>query len=126
MNADGRTSVAQRVTNGVPITDTPTVCLVHHRGRPVGAYVVDAGSVRFVPVVDLNRLVLGGLGCAAATAVALAVAVGRRRVGIGSVTMGPGGWISLKNATAAGLRPARARPWWARLLRAHRLVVEHQ
>ena len=126
MNADGRLSVAQRAPSGVTTGEPPTVTAVHRRGRPVGAYVVQAGSVRFVPVVDINQLVLGGLGWAAATAVAIAVASGRRRVGIGAVTMGPGGWISLRNATAAGLRPARSRPWWARLLRAQRLVVEHR
>ncbi|WP_097321499.1 hypothetical protein [Paractinoplanes atraurantiacus] len=62
---------------------------------------------------------------AAATAVAVAgvaIAVAaRRRPAIGSVTMGPGGWVSLKRAAQPPLREKR--PWWAHLLRAHRLVA---
>jgi hypothetical protein len=38
--------------------------------------------------------------------------------------MGPGGWVGLKGAALPPLRPARRRPWWARLLRARRMVVE--
>jgi hypothetical protein len=56
-------------------------------------------------------------------ALSAAVAV-RRRPAIGTVTMGPGGWVSLKRAGAPPLRSA-PRPWWAHVLKAHRLVVEH-
>jgi hypothetical protein len=59
----------------------------------------------------------------AALAVVGATAVGWRWAGrparIGPITMGPGGWVSVK-----GARPPADpgnRPWWARLLRAYRL-----
>ncbi|MFB9545823.1 hypothetical protein [Micromonospora sagamiensis] len=48
----------------------------------------------------------------------------RRPPAIGAVTMGPGGRVSLRGTRAPALRPARPRPWWARVLRAHRLVVD--
>lgn len=105
--------------------DSRVVTLVEQRGRPIGAYVADAGTVRFVPVVDVNRLAYATLTGLAVSTVAVAFGA-RRRAAIGSVTMGPGGWISLKNAGLTGLRPTPGRPWWARLLRAHRLVVDHR
>jgi len=63
---------------------------------------------------------------ATAIAVVVAVAVVRRRPpAVRSLSMGPGGWVSFKGATTAPLSSAGAgRPWWARLLRARRLVVE--
>ncbi|MEV6492718.1 hypothetical protein AB0M20_29475, partial [Actinoplanes sp. NPDC051633] len=57
----------------------------------------------------------------AAASVAVAV---RRRPAIGTVTMGPGGWVSLKRTGSPPLRDGARRPWWAHALRAHRLVVE--
>ncbi|WP_327004379.1 hypothetical protein OHA72_56645 [Dactylosporangium sp. NBC_01737] len=103
----------------------------HHadRSRPVGAFAIHTdGTVSFVPVTDPQRLAwcaVAGLAAAAAIAVAGAVRRGRGP-SIGAVHMGPGGWVSLKGATPSRLLPARRprRPWWARLLRAHRLVVE--
>jgi hypothetical protein len=99
------------------------------RSRPVGAFVAgDRGRVRFVPVVDVQRLALytlaGVTGALAAGTVATAL---RRDRGpsIGTVHMGPGGWVSLKRTASPMLRTERrSRPWWARLLRARRLVVE--
>lgn len=130
-----RRSVPVEPDTGVPgqVTGPDGTVLVPvsrtHAGRTttVGAYVLTAGRVTFRPVVDPHRLAL----CAVAavglvTAGTLARAGRRHGPSIGSVRMGPGGWVSLKGSPAPMLRPARdtARPWWARLLRAHRLVVE--
>jgi hypothetical protein len=59
----------------------------------------------------------------AALAVAGATAVGWRWAGragrIGPITMGPGGWVSVK-----GARPPAdpgVRPWWAKILHAYRV-----
>ncbi|MEV8509067.1 hypothetical protein AB0368_30115 [Actinoplanes sp. NPDC051475] len=66
------------------------------------------------------------LATAALASVAVSIGVAlRRRPAIGAVTMGPGGWISLKRTTRPPLRAARTeRPWWARALRARRLVED--
>jgi hypothetical protein len=53
-----------------------------------------------------------------------AVAAVRRRPAIGAVTMGPGGWVSVKRSACPPLRDGSPRPWWARLIGAHRLVVK--
>jgi hypothetical protein len=99
---------------------------VRRGGRQIGAYVVEPAGTRFVPAVDVTTIVVAAL--AAATAASTAVSIGlalRRRPVVGSVTMGPGGWLSLKHGTPPPLRATAAtdRPWWAHLLRAHRLVV---
>jgi len=94
--------------------------------REIGAYVIAPDRTRFVPAVDVTAVVLGSM--AAATVIAVVVAAGaarRRPPAIGTVTMGPGGWVSLKRAAAPPLRSAEPRPWWAHALRAHRLVVRH-
>ena len=72
----------------------------------------------FVPVVDLTGVALAALATVTVVAVAVAAAT-RRRPAIGTVTMGPGGWVSLKHSTPPSLRAAREadRPWWARALR---------
>ncbi|MFF5081499.1 hypothetical protein ACFY36_31005 [Actinoplanes sp. NPDC000266] len=91
--------------------------------REIGAYVTDdAQGTRFVPALDVTALAT--VAAVAVTGVAIGFAA-RRRPAIGSVTMGPGGWISLKRSTRPPLRAARPkRPWWARLLRARRLVEQ--
>ena len=103
-----------------------TTTTVHRGEREIGAYVTGPEGTRFVPVVDLTTVVLAALATAAvATASVSAGLALRRRPAIGTVTMGPGGWISLKRSTRPPLRATRPeRPWWARLLRAHRLVEE--
>ena len=97
---------------------------VRRQGRTVGAYVLSGRAVRYVPVLDLQDVVsaVAVVGTVAAAGAAVA-GVRRHRPAVGRVTMGPGGWISFKNASAPALRPGR-RPWWARVLRARRLVVE--
>jgi hypothetical protein len=94
-------------------------------GRPVAVVIADRDGVRLRPVVDIERLAWCAVTATAIAATAVvASAVSRRRPAIGSVSMGPGGWVSLKGAPLPTLRPADRRPWWARLLRARRLVVE--
>ncbi|RSM43494.1 hypothetical protein DMB66_53335 [Actinoplanes sp. ATCC 53533] len=96
---------------------------VRHGDRPVGAWIVGSDTAVFRPVVDVSRLAAAALAAAAAATIATVV-VTCRRPAIGAVTMGPGGWISLKRTTRPALFSAAPRPWWARMLRAHRLVVE--
>jgi hypothetical protein len=96
-------------------------------GRPVAVVIADRDGARLRPVVDLERLAWCAVTATALAAAAAAVVAGRvtrRRPAIGSVSMGPGGWVSLKGVALPPLRPAGHRPWWARLLGAHRLVVK--
>lgn len=102
--------------------------------RPMGAFVVRNGRVRWHPAVDVTRLlttaelVVGGVLIARQLA---------KRPGSAKalVTMGPGGWVSMKGGVMA-VRPAERawrrtprapatpparRPWWARLLSAKTL-----
>ena len=123
--------------DGRPATAAPpgpvTVVPVTDGGRTIGAWIVGPQTATYRPVVDLTRL--AGLVAAGAAAVAIAVAAGavaRHRPAVGTVTMGPGGWVSMKGGVMA-VRPARRawrrtrpaatgplprRPWWARLLAA--------
>jgi hypothetical protein len=98
--------------------------------QPLGAFVVRDGRVRWHPAVDLTRvlttaeIVLGGVLIARRLAARPSAAKAR-------VTMGPGGWVSMKGGVMA-VRPAERgwrrrrsaplprtrRPWWARLLAA--------
>ena len=101
--------------------------------RPMGAFVVKDGRVRWHPVVDLTRVIttaeimVGGVLIARRLAQRPSAAKAR-------VTMGPGGWVSMKGGVLA-VRPAERgwrrrrsrpsaavaptrRPWWARLLAA--------
>src|SRR4051812_36128240 len=101
-----------------------TVVQVREGERPIGAYVVNEPPAVSRPAVAVPRLGLAALATVAVSAVAISAAVAvRRRPAIGSVSMGPGGWVSLKRTTAPPLRDDPGRPWWAHLLRAHRLVV---
>ncbi|MEV0895441.1 hypothetical protein [Actinoplanes sp. NPDC049802] len=106
----------------------------HCRARPVrrgqreiGVYATGPDGTVFVPAVDVTTIAVAALGTAAVIAVAVSAGVAARRPpAVGSVTMGPGGWVSLRRSTAPALRAAPSRdgrPWWARLLSAHRLVV---
>jgi hypothetical protein len=127
-------TVTLRPPNGAladaPVTTTGETVVVpvgrtDGRGRPVAVVIADGDGVRYRPVIDIERLAW----CAVAASTIAAVAVvahgaTRRRPAIGSISMGPGGWVSLKGAPLPPLRPTGRRPWWARLLRARRLVVE--
>ncbi|GAB1646305.1 hypothetical protein [Krasilnikovia sp. MM14-A1259] len=97
---------------------------VRHGDRELGAYFLAPEKITFVPAVDVTRIAMATITAATVTAVAVATAAAvRRRPAIGAVTMGPGGWVSLKSAGLPPLRDGGHRPWWARLLRAHRLVA---
>ncbi|MFG3299208.1 hypothetical protein [Micromonospora chersina] len=111
----------------LPGTPAAALVPVTHAGRPVGAFVVAGGRVRYRRLADPDRLVTAAAGAFAVAALVTAVAVvataRRRPPAIRTVTMGPGGWVSLRGAPLPPLRPDR-RPWWARALRARRLVVD--
>jgi hypothetical protein len=110
----------------LPGTPAAALVPVTHAGRPVGAFVVSGGRVRYRRLADPDRLVAAATGAFAVAALAAALGVvasaRRRPPAIRTVTMGPGGWISLRGAPLPPPRPDR-RPWWARALRARRLVV---
>ncbi|MFI6134200.1 hypothetical protein [Micromonospora sp. NPDC051141] len=95
---------------------------VTHAGRPVGAFVLTDGRVRYRRVTDPDHLVAAATGAFAVAALTAAVAVWSRRrpPAVHTVTMGPGGWLSLRGASLPRPRPD-TRPCWARLLRAHPL-----
>jgi hypothetical protein len=98
---------------------------VRRKGRTVGVYLLSGGSVRYRPVVDADHVVSAVAAVTAVTVLGASVAAARRRVpAVGTVSMGPGGWVSFKGVPAPALRAGRHRPWWARLLRARRLAVE--
>ncbi|MEV4280059.1 hypothetical protein [Actinoplanes xinjiangensis] len=104
-----------------------TVVPIRHGRRTVGAYVMTPQGIRFQPATDVTRIVVTALTTAALTAITIAVAIAARRPSaIRAVTMGPGGWVSLKGMPTPPMRSAAvpSRPWWARALRAHRLVAE--
>ncbi|MEU8374787.1 hypothetical protein AB0C22_16915 [Micromonospora sp. NPDC048894] len=94
-------------------------------GRAVGAFVLADGRVRYRALPDPDRVLAAAAGAAAVALLTAGVAVVARRrpPAIGTVTMGPGGWVSLRGVRGPALRAATPRPWWARLLRAQRLVV---
>jgi hypothetical protein len=107
------------------MTGEITVVPVMDGDRQVGAWLVGPDSATYRPVVDVTRLAGAALATAGAVLIAsAAVAATRRRPAIGTVTMGPGGWVSVKRAACPPLRDGSPRPWWARLLGAHRLVLK--
>ncbi|HET6531947.1 MAG TPA: hypothetical protein VFH03_15260 [Actinoplanes sp.] len=100
-----------------------TVVPVRDGERPIGVYLVGEDTAVYRPAVDVTKLGLAALATVAVSTVAVAAAVVlRRRPAVGTLTMGPGGWVSFKRTAAPPVRDA-ARPWWARVLRAHELVV---
>jgi len=106
-----------------PSPPAVTVVPVLDGERPIGAWIVRPDGVVFRPVIDLTGLAGALLALSAAVAVTT-VAVTRRRAAIGAVTMGHGGWVSVKGTTSPRVRTDSPRPWWARLLGAHPLVIE--
>ena len=112
--------------NGTEPVPRTVIVPVQRGTRAIGAYVTQHQETTFVPAVDVTVIAVAAMATVAvATASVCAGIALRRRPAIGSVTMGPGGWVSLKRAAQPPLRAARtARPWWAHALRAHRLVTE--
>src|SRR5689334_21533453 len=76
--------------------------------RPIGAFEVGPERVRFHPVLDLRSVTMAvaGLGALAVAAVGVA-ALRSGRPAVGPVTMGPGGWLSVRNAAPARARTGR-------------------
>ena len=80
--------------------------------RAVGAYVVKDGDVRWRPAVDLTRLLTTAEVVVGAVVGAVVVAdrLARRPSGPKAVvTMGPGGWVSMKGGQLGVRRGSR--PW---------------
>jgi hypothetical protein len=76
--------------------------------HPRGAFVVKDGEVRWHPAVDITRLLTTAEIVVGAVLVAHRLAR-RPSAAKAQVTMGPGGWVSLKGGAVA-VRPA-SRPW---------------
>lgn len=103
--------------------------------RALGAFVITNGSVRWRPAVDVTRVITVTEIVVGAVLVANRV-LSRPPGTTAKVTMGPGGWVSMKGGAMA-VRPARRiwrrlgshaavapqprRPVWARLLAAKTL-----
>jgi len=105
--------------------DPAVLIPVSSGGRPLGAFVCTAGRVRYRPVVAADRVAAAAAAVVVATVSAAAVAVVARRrpSAVGTVTMGPGGWVSFKGLPGPAPRVVAdsRRPWWVRLLGARRL-----
>jgi hypothetical protein len=101
--------------------------------RPLGAFVVRHGRVRWHPVVDVTKVITTAEIMVGGVLIARRLAA-RPSGAKALVTMGPGGWVSMKGGAMA-VRPAERawrrrranvpavvprtrRPWWARLLAA--------
>ncbi|MEV2241588.1 hypothetical protein [Micromonospora sp. NPDC049891] len=108
----------------LPGTPPAALVPVNRDGRPVGVFVATGGRVRYRPLPDPDRLLVASAGVLAVGLVTAGVTVlGRRRPpAVGRLSMGPGGWVSFRGVRTPA--PRAARPWWARLVRARRLVVE--
>jgi hypothetical protein len=104
--------------------------------RAVGAFVLRNGKVRWRPALDVTRVITTAEVVVGGVLIARHLA-GRPSGAKALVTMGPGGWVSMKGG-AMSVRPARRawfarrrpvatapgsrrRPWWARLLSAKAL-----
>ena len=104
--------------------------------RPMGAFVVRDGRVRWHPAIDVTRVLTTAELALGAVLVARRLAA-RPSGAKALVTMGPGGWVSMKGGAMA-VRPAERgwrrrrtrttappvhtrRPWWARVLSARTL-----
>jgi hypothetical protein len=108
-----------RIEDGrsLPTISAPAVVPVQ-RGRTIGVLVVAGDGTRWQRTVDVEGL--ARFGIVAAAAVGVAAAVRRPSARVGPLSMGPGGWVSFRGFPAP--KGERRRPWWAVLLRAHRVT----
>ena len=75
----------------------------------------------FAALADPTRRdIVARLGIVAAAAVGVATAVRRPSARVDRLSMGPGGWVSFRGFPVP--KAERRRPWWAVLLRAHRVT----
>jgi hypothetical protein len=125
---------AHRATRGIGRGDRrPGFDAEMSGSRPMGAFVMKNGRVRWHPVVDLTKVITTAEIMVGGVLIARRLAA-RPSSAKALVTMGPGGWVSMKGGVTA-VRPAergwrrrrshasaavprRHRPWWARLLAA--------
>ena len=91
-------------------------------GRTVGVLIDEGDGPRWQPTPDVEGLVRLGIVAAAAVALPVGVVWGLRKpvARVDRLSMGPGGWVSFKGFAVPKGRAER-RPWWAHLLRAHRV-----
>lgn len=103
--------------------------------HPLGAFVLRNGRVRWRPALDVTRVITTAEVVVGGVLIARHLAA-RPSGAKALVTMGPGGWVSMKGG-AMSVRPAQRgwlprrsaplpvaptrRPWWARLLSAQAL-----
>jgi hypothetical protein len=101
---------------------TVTPVLRGRAERTVGVLVDEGDGLRWQPTPDVEGLVRLGIVATVAVALPVGVAWGLRRpvARVDRLSMGPGGWVSFKGFPVPKGRRKR-RPWWARLLRAHRV-----
>jgi hypothetical protein len=99
----------------------PRVVPVTRNGRTIGVVLVDGSGCRWQATSDADRLVTVATLTAGAVAAAGLLAAAVRRPRVQRITMGPGGWVSFKGAGPAPRLRGPRRPWWAHLLRAHRV-----
>jgi len=94
-----------------------------HPDRTIGVLIDDGDTIRWQPTPDVEGLVRLGIVAAAAVALPVGVAWSLRRpvARVDRLAMGPGGWVSFKGFAVPKGRAER-RPWWARLIRAHRVT----
>ncbi|GIE29736.1 hypothetical protein Ait01nite_027810 [Actinoplanes italicus] len=102
--------------------DAVSVTPVAVGGREIGAWITGPSGTYYRPVIDVTWLAGAVLAATATVAVAATVVAARPRPAIGQVTMGPGGWVSLRGLPRPRPQPEAPRPWWAHLLRAHRFT----
>jgi hypothetical protein len=96
----------------------PAVVPVRRRGRTIGVLVADAHGTRWQPTIDLEGI--ARLALVGAAAVGVSVAIRRPSARVDRLSMGPGGWVSFRGFPAP--KAERRRPWWAALLRGHRVT----
>lgn len=111
----------QRGTAVVDVRGGAALVPVLRGPRTVGLLVVREDGLHWQRTVDVEGLTRAALLAAAAVALPVGVASALRRPSarVDRLSMGPGGWVSFRGFPAPkGVRERR--PWWARLLRAHR------